>query len=94
MNGELTAIDHDLFDRIIEVGAECCLEVIGDLVEVAAVRALGGTWQDNRGDKSAVARHVGAAVHTKLPEAMFYDLGRCADVHDRQLNSGLGNNGF
>ena len=25
MNGELTAIDHDLFDRIIEVGAECCL---------------------------------------------------------------------
>ena len=79
---EATELMADMLKARTDVGTSL---VFADDVQVKMVEAIKALGE---------ARTAMVGVHTELTEAMFNDLGRCADVHDRQLNGGLGNNGF
>ena len=65
VEGELAAVDDGLLDRVLREQAlllQGALELVGDLVEPAAVGAGAGAGQPDGADQAAVAGGVAAVV--------------------------------
>lgn len=89
VEGQFAPVDHDLVDHVGRVEAlllQRALQLVGHLVEPAAVRANAGRWQRDRGGEAAEAGGVAAALGTEHALAP-------ADHLDRDLLAGGGDGG-